>query len=132
MKRTQLKMIMMVMGALLLLELIILLSMIYFAGLPFFLFLFTLGLRIVSIALLGFIVVFIVFTALGIRPELTIEWCRAHVRYYTTKHFAVIFISIAALMFSIISGAALAIITENFFLLPIMKKLNLWILTNIK
>lgn len=125
-------MIMMVMGALLLLELIILLSMIYFAGLPFFLFLFTLGLRIVSIALLGFIVVFIVFTALGIRPELTIEWWILHVREFTRKPFAVIFISIAALMFSIISGAALAIITENFFLLPIMKKLNLWILTNIK
>ena len=124
--------IMMIMLALLSLEIIILMFMIYFATLPLFLFLFTMGLRMLSIFLLGFIIMFVIFTLLGIKPELTIEWWIMHVRELTKKPFVAILMSIGVIAISIIAGAALALLTERIFLLPIMKKMNYWVLTNLK
>jgi hypothetical protein len=132
MNKRQLIIALAIMLSLFVVEFIVLMFMIYMSTMPIFLFLFTLALRLFSFFLLGFIVVFLLFTVAGIKPQFTIEWWIMHLHEYTKYFNSIVVISIIAILLSTILGGVLALLTERFFLLPHMKSLNHWVVTHFR
>jgi len=113
-------------------EFIVLMFVVFFANMSFLLFLFTLFLRIASFFLLGFSTLFLIFTLMGLQPKLTLEWWIMHLKDHTRFFGSVFVSSTVAIVVSVLLGAALALLTERFFLFSFMERLHQWVLTNLK
>ena len=113
-------------------EFIVLMFVVFFANMSCLLFLFTLFLRIASFFLLGFSTLFLIFTLMGLQPKLTLEWWIMHLKDHTRFFGSVFVSSTVAIVVSVLLGAALALLTERFFLSSFMERLHQWVLTNLK
>jgi hypothetical protein len=101
-----------------LIELSTLLSLVYFTKLPFFLFVFTVALRLLSFFLIGATALFLILVLLGIRLELTIESWQEHIKEtarFIGSSFVLTFLMIAL---CVVLGLLIALLLRRFYFLP--------------
>jgi len=111
-------------GLFLFFELVLLLSLVYFTTLPFFLFIFTVTLKLLSFFLIGATAAFSVLIMLGIRLEFTIEAWRQHLKEtlrFMGSSFTLTFLLIIS---CVLLGALIAFLLKKVFLLPSMKEMT--------
>jgi len=116
---------------LMLLELSALLFLVYFTQLPFFLFVFTVALKLLSFFLIGATALFSLLILLGIKPEITIEVWKEHVKEtvrFIGSSFVLTFISFCL---CVAVGALITLLLKKLYLLPntqeFLKSLSRWV-----
>lgn len=102
-------------------ELLILWFLIYFANLPFFLFLFTVALRILSIFSIGVITLLLVLVIVSIRPGEPFESWKAHFKEYLRFFLSSFFLSCLMAIACLALGALVCLLLKRVFLLPSFK-----------
>ena len=112
-----------ILGVLMSIELAVLFSLVYFTKLPFFLFLFTVILKMLSFFFLGATAIFLILIILGIKLEFTIEAWKNHLKEslrFFGSSFILTFTMIAA---CVLLGALICLLLKKLYLLPTAKEM---------
>jgi hypothetical protein len=107
-----------ILGTIMSIELVALLSLVYFTKLPFFLFIFTVTLRLLSFFFLGATALFSIFVLLGIKLEFTLEAWKNHLKEslrFLGSSFILTFTMIIA---CVLLGALIWLLLKKVYLLP--------------
>ncbi|HTZ11940.1 MAG TPA: hypothetical protein VMD04_06185 [Candidatus Margulisiibacteriota bacterium] len=113
------------------LELSALLSLVYFTQLPFFLFAFTVALRLLSFFLVGATALFSLLILLGIKPEITIEAWKEYVKEAVRFIGSSFILTFIAFCLCVALGALIMFILKKFYFLPstqiFLRSLSRWV-----
>jgi hypothetical protein len=116
---------------LMLIELSALLSLVYFTQLPFFLFVFTVALKLLSFFLIGATTLFLVLILRGIRLELTIESWKEHIRETLRFIGSSFFLTLLVISLCLVLGVLIVFLMEKIYFLPniqgLVKSIRRWI-----
>jgi hypothetical protein len=113
------------------LELSALLSLVYFTKLPFFLFVFTVALKLLSFFLIGATALFSVLILLGIKPEITIDTWKEYVKETLRFIGSSFILTSIAFCLCVALGALIMLLLKKFYFLPntqvFFKSLSRWV-----